>query len=528
MSRLFLRLSFAVALCAPLVLLSTPRGALEAKEPTLNERVSSFKKAIRSKDPKENDRSFELLRGAREPEVVDQLTWGLRQVDVNDARVRKEQEDVEAAYEKLFDDLEQAKMQLDASGYGERETKRYNSKSKDIGRKMDGAVKHLKNLENDYVRHMALRQQAILVAAELLGALEGDAFNDAFGRLTQQWLQAKDLADKLRWFDAVAEVGRPPVTVALQAIMRNAELDSVLRVQAIDALAARRDGQMMAEAIEMLTLPVEAQQILIAAIRALRTMHDKRCIEPLMDFLAREDIKRSRTDAHMALVSLTGVDHGPYPGQWKKWWEDTKATFTMPPEPRPTGRVKAPEDGKTFYGIHTFSDKILFIVDISGSMDKEQAGAQGKTKIDILKQELIGTVFNLNPTDTFNVILFNHAVIPWQQRKVDASERNKKMLKEWVEAQKPMGGTNIHDALEMGFRIAYRVTGAPDLDTIFFLTDGKPTAGKIREPLQILDVMRAWNEQAHLTIHTIGIGDDHDEAFLEALAKIGDGTYLKR
>ena len=101
-------------------------------------------------------------------------------------------------------------------------------------------------------------------------------------------------------------------------------------------------------------------------------------------------------------------------------------------------------------------------------------------------------------------------------------------LKEWVEKQKPLGGTNIYDSLELGFKIAHRTTGAPDLDTIFFLTDGKPTAGKIRDSQRILDVFRAWNETSHLTIHTIGIGKDHDAEFLKELAKIGDGTYIAR
>ncbi len=505
-------------------------GWAEAKEPTLVQRTSTFRKAIRSKDPKALGRAFEYLRGAKEPGVIDELTWGLTQVEAAGAKIHKQQETVELGYEKLFTKLNDANLAFESSNRSSRDMARYNKTAKKISKGLDNAVLRLKNLENDFTRNRAMLTQAVLVAAELMESLDGEAFNDAFARLTAQWLRAKGLSSKLRWFDAISEVGRPVVSEALHAVAADAELDTVLRVRAVDALAARRDGLMFGKALTMLTLPVDQQPLLLAAIRTLRTMHDRRGIVPLMGFLDRQDLKRERGDAHLALVSLTGVDHGPYSGQWKKWWEDTEKTFTMPKEPKSAGAVKAPEDGKTFYGIHTFSDKILFIVDISGSMDKQAKGkgAKGRTKMQILQQELIGTVANLNPTDTFNVVFFNHQVIPWQQRKIVANERNKKLLKDWVTEQKPLGGTNIFDALELGFKIAHRVTGPPDLDTIFFLTDGKPTAGKIRDPARILEIMKAWNETGHLTIHTIGIGKDHDMDFLKKLAQIGDGTYIKR
>jgi hypothetical protein len=65
------------------------------------------------------------------------------------------------------------------------------------------------------------------------------------------------------------------------------------------------------------------------------------------------------------------------------------------------------------------------------------------------------------------------------------------------------------------------------VDTILFMTDGRPTAGKIQKPDQILEQVRAWNRTAKLKIHCVGVGE-HDEAFLQALAEIGGGEYVKR
>ncbi len=145
-----------------------------------------------------------------------------------------------------------------------------------------------------------------------------------------------------------------------------------------------------------------------------------------------------------------------------------------------------------------------------------------------VRKELLGAVFNLNAGDHFNVILFNHEVIPWQKDVVKVSATTQNQLKRWVTDMQPVGLTNIHDALERGFRAATRVTGAVELDTIFFLTDGKPTFGKVQDGRKILEIVREWNETANLRIHVIGIGEDTDVAFLQEFAKIGDGKFVKR
>ena len=90
---------------------------------------------------------------------------------------------------------------------------------------------------------------------------------------------------------------------------------------------------------------------------------------------------------------------------------------------------------------------------------------------------------------------------------------------------KPIGATNIHDALEAGFKLAQSGKGAPILDTIYFLTDGKPTAGKFQDPNRILKRVREWNSTANLKLHVIGIGNTLDEEMCEKLATIGDGQF---
>ncbi len=522
-----LRLACLLPALVGVLLLATP---LAAKDLTYNERLSAFKKALRSKDPKSRSRAFEYLRGADNPNVVSEITKGLKKVETEEAAIHRKMRDTEGAYEKAFTKLEDAKATLRMADNSGKAFEIYNKAARKITKLLDDAVYKLKNLQNDFTRNRAMLQQGVLVMGEILDSLEGDALDQALALLSTEWLQSKHERWKRRWVDAVTEVLKPQVTDVLQGVVRDETMPDTLRVAAMDSLAGREDGWIIGQSILYLKLPLEKSPLVRGAISSLRTMHDKRGIAPLIEFLGRQDIKEERNLARKALVSLTGVDHKSYDTEWRKWWLENSRTFEMPKDPRATGDIAPPKKGTTFYGIQTFSDRILFIVDISGSMDKPQKGegAAGRTKMEVCKQELIGAVYNLNKTDTFNVIFFNHQVIPWQQRKVEATERNKSLLKKWVTDQIPLGATNIYDSLEMGFKIAHRVTGPPALDTIFFLTDGRPTAGKVRDLRLILDVCREWNKTAKMTIHCIGIGKDHDADFLKELAKIGDGKYVRR
>ena len=66
----------------------------------------------------------------------------------------------------------------------------------------------------------------------------------------------------------------------------------------------------------------------------------------------------------------------------------------------------------------------------------------------------------------------------------------KKKVAAWIKGTKEVGGTNLYDALELGFEVAQAGSNRPALDTIYFLTDGKPTAGKFQDPQRILKRVR--------------------------------------
>jgi predicted protein tyrosine phosphatase len=76
--------------------------------------------------------------------------------------------------------------------------------------------------------------------------------------------------------------------------------------------------------------------------------------------------------------------------------------------------------------------------------------------------------------------------------------------------------TNIFDAIELAYK-------DPEVDTIYLLTDGEPTTGRLVAPEDILDEVLRWNRQRQIVIHCIGIGTDAD--LLKRLAQESGGTY---
>jgi uncharacterized protein YegL len=78
------------------------------------------------------------------------------------------------------------------------------------------------------------------------------------------------------------------------------------------------------------------------------------------------------------------------------------------------------------------------------------------------------------------------------------------------------GATNLFDALE-------RAHADPLVDTIYLLTDGAPTAGKLRDPDAIVAEVQRWHRTRRVTIHTIAVG--MDGALLKRLSALSGGQH---
>lgn len=203
--------------------------------------------------------------------------------------------------------------------------------------------------------------------------------------------------------------------------------------------------------------------------------------------------------------------------EWESWWQRHKVGFVLPHADTVRGGGTT-AGGKTiaYHDIPVVSNRIAFLVDRSGSM-KEPIGTDRKrTRLDEAKEQLVRVLEALPATTSVNVVVYETAVVPlWSElRPLDESNRKKALAA--ARAIAFGGGTNIFDAIEAAF-------ADKSVDTIYLLTDGQPSAGRIQSVDAIVEEVRRWNRTRQIVIHGVSIG--LDSALLKQLAQETGGSY---
>ncbi len=303
-----------------------------------------------------------------------------------------------------------------------------------------------------------------------------------------------------------------------------------LRLAAVKGLALQGSPEVAPLLQKCLDLAKD-KDLKLAIAAGLGNIRDGAAIEPLLRLLQdgeAEVVAAGQT----SLNALTGENHGTDYAKWRAWWNGAKKTWK--PSGPPTAAVAdaAKKGGTGFYGIETKSLRIMYVLDRSGSMTANDAGKEGKTRMQAAREELIRAIRALPDDATFNLIFYNHAYEVWNKAMMPANKDNKSAAIAWVEAVDAAGNTNLFDPLERAFELAGR--GAfdkaygVDLDTIFFMSDGQPNRGRIIDPKEILKEVKRMNSLKKVKVHTIGVGDGQDEEFMRGLAELTGGQYVRR
>ena len=110
----------------------------------------------------------------------------------------------------------------------------------------------------------------------------------------------------------------------------------------------------------------------------------------------------------------------------------------------------------------------------------------------------------------------------WREDLVYASEENKLEAIQFVRRLGYGDRTNTYGALRRSLEFD------DDLEAVFLLTDGRPTAGNIVAPSGIVNDILHRNRFRHLNFNTIGIAvEGPTESFLKRLAEESNGEYRK-
>jgi hypothetical protein len=238
-----------------------------------------------------------------------------------------------------------------------------------------------------------------------------------------------------------------------------------------------------------------------------------------------------KVDLIAYLSQKSGKDLGRDAEDWAKWWEENKDNASLDTKNvafGDDGRLESPGDvglnadaddgGTKYYDIKIYAKKIVFVIDTSSSMVKHGA------RLAAAKKELAQTISTLADDTYFTIIAYNTKMTPFSRGLVKATAGNRERAVKWVMYLKWARGTNSFGGLNAAFTID------PNVETIMFLSDGKPTVGKIIEQEKILAAIKKENAVRKILLNTIGIytGGVRNEkfiGFMKDLAKQNTGIY---
>jgi hypothetical protein len=264
----------------------------------------------------------------------------------------------------------------------------------------------------------------------------------------------------------------------------------------------------------------------MALVRLLGDFRSVETVPALIAVLERfrdqpDDVKSGKLSglllyqAHELLVNMTGaVFPATSPEKWREFWEKEKDKIQVTKKRELTGLEKTVAGG--FCGIPVQGTRVVFVVDLSGSMDwnmdkEEPDGRKTLVKrIDFAKKELHRAMDVIAPNAMFNLVTFNgdDKAELWKKDLQPATEANRKQFKKYVDDMRALGGTNVWAGMQEALKIKSQVYGTryeSNVDEVFVLSDGAPTVGEVTNPTEILRLVQEANKFANMRINTIFI-----------------------
>ncbi len=315
-------------------------------------------------------------------------------------------------------------------------------------------------------------------------------------------------------------------------------------------LLATRDR--VVDKLKELLIKDKVWQVRSAAAFALANLRCKPVIPALIEGLAAELQRKKDPWAmdvrlHEILEGLTGqtVVLGSA-APWQEFWKAEGASFTVRPKAAPGEEPKQANKYQKFFNLEIRSDRVLFVLDFSGSMAEPvqlkatTTGARAgepTTKAALVVAEMKKIVMSLPDGALFNAVVFSDEVRTWRQDregkpalvKLDDGARDD-LLGSFLDGLKPSGPTNLYGALDkaLGFggRGLYDKYYEAGFDTMYVLSDGAPSWGDVTDQDEIRRRVRETNGLRKITIHCVTFGEKNATDFLRLLAEENGGRHI--
>lgn len=216
----------------------------------------------------------------------------------------------------------------------------------------------------------------------------------------------------------------------------------------------------------------------VRAAQSLARIGQRASLLVLVDRLELERDPRVVRELVGMMRELSGLRHGRDARPWRAWVE------ALPEAWQAEQRRARPKDSlgevtAAFAGLAVQSERIAFLIDLSGSMWDPREG--GRTRKQSVDGELQQALRALPATAQFNVIPFTGAPLPWRKTLAPASERNVRDALKAFEGQRARGQGDYWGAVACALE-------DPAVDTLIVFGDGRPSGGR-RWNLELMRVL---------------------------------------
>ncbi|MCC6672114.1 MAG: VWA domain-containing protein [Planctomycetes bacterium] len=412
----------------------------------------------------------------------------------------------------------------------------------------------------------ARREAAMRVLARRGGPVAAEALQRAAGTLPP--------AERVVAIDTLAQSGAPESLPQLLGMLGDSEPNA--RIAALSGIAkalgpqtdetvhgdipaevaGRRDA--VVKRLREILVRDAVWQVRVAAGEALAQLRCKAAIPALIDGLEAELGRKKDPWAvdlrlHRLLEGMTGQKLSP--GQaniWREFWRAEGATFTYAKAQAKAGQVARPKQDRyrKFFSLELESDRVLFVVDFSGSMAEpvtlkdpaqgtsaQAPGGTTTTKAQLVVSELKKMILALPDGSMFNIVAFSDDVRVWRAQddgrpalvKLDEQARDE-LLGSFLDSLQPRGPTNLYGALDKAIDFAgrgvYDKYYAAAFDTLYVLSDGAPSYGEVTDRDEICRRVSEANRLRKIVVNTITFGEKNDTEFLKKMAEDNGGRHI--
>lgn len=223
----------------------------------------------------------------------------------------------------------------------------------------------------------------------------------------------------------------------------------------------------------------------------------------------------------------------PVPAEW---------TQGLPAERQPRRQAASAQGNErseewppaaTYFGTAAEGDRFVYILDMSSSMNLSSseptstAATRSGTRFERAAAELLRSISQLKPDQSFYVVLFSNQMRPMfddeTPHMLPATAENQQRLREWITAIEPLGSTRPRDAIRLAISLAP--------SAIFMLSDGEfddfnaTDRGDLFDADPLIGDLIGGENREKVPIHSFAFEVQEAQANMKSLASQTGGQF---